>query len=377
MTAYLDNSATTQPIPAVLRAMEAVMTGGFHNPSTLYAPGLAARKRIEGFRSFLKDGWKARDVLFTSGGTEADNLAILGRMKTVRGRKRLLYSRGEHPAVSAPCMSLAAEHDVRAISLHEDGTLDLDDLSALLDPDTAMICVMQVNNEVGAIQPLDEIIALRNRICPDAVIHVDGVQGFLRLPIWMKNGIDSYAVSAHKVHGPKGTGALFLGERNRIQPQMLGGGQEFGLRSGTENTPGIAGMEAAVRNYPKASDMRLLKLKLLELIRDEVPEVCVNGPDPKGTMACDHILNLSFPPVNAETLMHAMEGEGVFVSNGSACSSRKRTPSAVLTAMRLPKARVDSALRFSLSPYTTHDEIAYAAQSCVSAYKTLFKYKRK
>ncbi len=377
MTAYLDNSATTRPITAVLRAMEAAMTEGFHNPSTLYAPGLAARKWIEGFRSFLKDGWKAGDVIFTSGGTEADNLAILGRMRTARGRKRLLYSKGEHPAVSAPCLSLASEHDVRAISLHEDGTLDLDDLLNLLDADTAMICVMQVNNEVGAIQPLDEIIALRNRICPEAVLHVDGVQGFLRHPISLTDGIDSYAVSAHKIHGPKGTGALFLGERNRIHPQMLGGGQEFGLRSGTENTPGIAGMEAAVLNYPKASSMRAMKLKLLDLIRDGVPEVCVNGPDPQGAKACDHILSLSFPPVNAETLMHALEGEGVYVSNGSACSSRKRVPSAVLTAMKLPRARIDSALRFSLSPFTTFDEIACAAEACVSAYRTLCKYTRK
>ena len=158
---------------------------------------------------------------------------------------------------------------------------------------------------------------------------------------------------------------------------ILGGGQEKGLRSGTENTPGIAGMEAAIRYYPNTHDMRNRKLKLLELIRDGVPDVFVNGPDPQGPKACDHILNLSFPPVRSETLMHALEGQRVYVSHGSACSSKKRVPSSVLSAMGLPKARMDSAIRFSLCPFTTSEEIAYAATTCISAYKSLYKYIRR
>jgi len=377
MTAYLDNSATTQPMMAVVRAMEASMTEGFYNPSSLYSPGLSARKKIEECRTLIKDGWKASGVIFTSGGTEANNLAVLGRMNETKGHKKVLFSKAEHQAVSESCLSLSGEHDVISISLHKDGTLDLDDLIRLMNGDTSLICVMQVNNEVGAIQPIEEVIKLRDRMCPDAAIHIDGVQGFLRLPVSMTDGIDSYAISAHKIHGPKGVGALLLGKRNRLKPMFFGGGQEKGLRSGTENTPGIAGMEAAIRNYPNTHNMRNKKLKLLELIRDGVPDVFVNGPDPKSLKACDHILNLSFPPVRSETLMHALEGQGVYVSHGSACSSRKRVPSAVLSAMGLSKARMDSAIRFSLCPFTTSEEIAYAAIVCISAYKSLYKYIRK
>ena len=236
---------------------------------------------------------------------------------------------------------------------------------------------MQVNNEVGAVQPLEEVVKLRDQVCPEAVFHVDGVQGFLRLPVFLSNSIDSYALSAHKIHGPKGIGALALGKRSRLSPLIVGGGQENGLRSGTENTPGIAGLEAAVTHYSEVRNMRALKDRLLSLLREDLPEVSVNGPNPQSPLACDHILNVSFPPVRAETMMHALEGMGVYVSHGSACSSKRRKASPVLTAMGLSRERMDCAIRFSLSPFTTPGEIEYAAVSCVSAYKSLAKYKRR
>lgn len=377
VTAYLDNSATTRPAPAVVSAIRRALEEGFYNPSSLYMPGVEARKEMDACRGALKGALGAHRVVFTSGGTEADNLAILGRMAKARRRGRVLYSRAEHPAVVQACKTLSLSHDVLEIPLTAEGVLDLEAFSRLMTPEVQLICVMQVSNEIGAIQPLNEVCALRDRLCPDAAVHVDGVQGFLRIPFNLTGERDSYAVSAHKIHGPKGVGALAMGKGVRLAALVQGGGQEEGLRSGTENTPGIAGFHAAIENYPAAHAMRALKLRLLEKLREGIPEVAVNGPDPAGPSACGHILNLSFPPVRAQTMMHALEGEGVIVSHGAACSSRRRSPSATLTGMGLPKVRQDSALRFSLSPYTTESEIDAAVSACVSNYRNLKPYTRR
>jgi len=375
--AYLDNSATTRPTPAVVTAVQQALAEGFYNPSSFYAPAVAARKRLDDCRGALQGILGAHRALFTSGGTEADNLAVLGRMGKTRRRSRVLYTRAEHPAVAEACKSLAKEHEVLEIPLRPEGTLDLEALAGMLTPDVRLICVMQVSNEVGSIQPLREVYALRDRLCPDAAVHVDGVQGFLRLPFKLMGELDTYAVSAHKIHGPKGAGALAMGRGVRLSAQAHGGGQEEGLRSGTENTPGVAGLHAAIQGFPAIHLMRALKLRLLDGLRQGVQELEVNGPDPAGPSACDHILNLSFPPVRAQTLMHALEGEGVYVSHGAACSSRRRSPSATLSGMGLSRERQDSALRFSLSPYTTEEEIDAAVAACVRAYRALKPYTRR
>jgi len=378
MQCYLDNSATTRPTPLVADAVRECMLEGYYNPSALYAPALASEKKMAACRELIAKELHAdaRNVIFTSGGTEADNLAILGSLSFYRGG-RVLFSAGEHPAVRAACESVRNQFDVLEIPYDNVGRVDLEAFEKLLTPDTRLICVMQVNNETGAIMPLDEIAQLRNQLAPDALLHVDGVQGFLRLPVDMrKTGIDSYALSGHKIHAPKGIGALVTGNRMRLAPRALGGGQEKTLRSGTENTPGIAGLKAAIESYPRENNMMQVKVHLFECLKNIAGDrFFVNGPAPEKGAA--HILNCSLVPVRSETMLYALEGDQVYVANGSACSSRKQKISTVLAAMNTPRKQAESAIRFSLSPYTTVEEIDYAV-SCIRRHYDMFKrYERR
>lgn len=380
MQCYLDNSATTRPTEHVVQAMSECMLEGFYNPSALYAPAVQSEKRMNACREAIAAELHADParVIFTSGGTEADNLAILGALSGMRGG-RVLFTAGEHPAVRAACESLRGRFDVQEIPYDAQGLLCLDALEELLTPDTLMICVMQVNNETGAVMPLREIAALRDRKCPQALLHVDGVQGFLREKLDMRMlGVDSYALSGHKIHAPKGIGALVTGSRMKLQPRALGGGQEKNLRSGTENTPGIAGFLAAIASYPRENSMRQVKMHLYERLREIGGEqFFVNGPAPDSTDAAPHILNCSLVPVRSETMIYALEADGVYVAGGSACASRKQRISPVLSAMHTPRKQAESALRFSLCPYTTLEEVDYAADCIRRHYDMLKRYERR
>ena len=377
---YLDNSATTRPDDRVIQAMSRAMAEQYFNPSSLYAQSMDVERGMDSCRKGILSSLKAANgsIVFTSGGTEADNLAILGAMGNYSSGK-VLYGAGEHPAVIESCKSLNRRGlAVEEIPLTREGIVSLEELESMLTPDTRLICLMQINNETGAVQPLRELAALRDRLCPEAIIHVDGVQGFLRYFCQVsETGIDSYALSAHKIHGPKGIGALWVSGRQRLGPILFGGGQEGALRSGTENTPGIAGLLAAICCYPAEHRMRVMKLRLYERIKSEIPEAQVNGPDPYSEHAADHILNLSFPPVRAETMLHALEGMGVLVGNGSACSSKKKSASHVLSAMRISPAAIESAVRFSLNPYLTEDDIDYAAECVIRNYTLLKRFTRR
>ena len=383
MEAYLDNSATTKPAQAVIEAVTAAMRTGFFNPSSPYGPALAAEKEMDACRQLLARKLCAmpEDVYFTAGGTEADNLAILGYLSTVKRPGKVLYTTVEHPAVVKSCQ--AAErmgHTAAAVPVLPDGTANLDALAGLLDDSVHMLCIMQVNNETGAIQPMKEISALRDRLCPQAVLHVDGVQGFMRVPFSMKEfHVQSYALSAHKLHGPKGVGALVLQKGHKISPREFGGGQEKGLRSGTENTPGIAGLKAAVESYPvnPAQTMLGLKRRLYEALLSAVPGARINGPDIGSTADSPHILNISLPPVRSETMLYALASDGIYVSMGSACSSRKQKVSETLKAMGVPQKDAECAIRFSLSPYNTQEEIDFAAQKVREHYQLLSKFTRR
>ena len=376
---YLDNSATTQVCGAAVQAAVSCMTEGFYNPSALYMPSMAVEKEMNACRDAiaraLHAGGDAR-VVFTSGGTEADNLAILGGMEHMRGG-RVLYSAGEHPAVREACeqlKNLTAEE----IPLAPDGRIRLDRLEEMLTPDTRLICVMQVNNETGAVMPIGDIARLRDRLCPEAVLHVDGVQGFLRVPFSMREtGADSYALSGHKIHAPKGIGALVFRPRLRLNPRQVGGGQEKNIRSGTENTPGIAALRAAIEQWPKDADIRALKCLLFDSLKAAIPEAVYNGPDPASPLSAPHILNVSLPPVRSETMLYALAGDHVYVGIGSACSSHKQKVSRVLRAMGLSGSRAESALRFSLCPYNTEDEMKTAATIAAKHYDLLKKYTRR
>jgi len=380
MLCYFDNSATTRPTEHVVEAMKGCMLEEFYNPSALYAPAVKAEKKMTACRELIAKKLHADParVVFTSGGTEADNLAIFGSLSSVRGG-RILYSAGEHPAVAAACESLKNSYDVKQIPYDRNGLIRLDALQELMTPDTRLICIMQVNNETGAVMQIGEVSALRDKLCPEALLHVDGVQGFMRIPFDMKAmGADSYALSGHKIHAPKGIGALVFGPRVKLAPRAIGGGQEKNLRSGTENMPGIVGLMTAVEDYPVDNRMRQIKIHLYERLRSIAGEqLFVNGPAVEDEQSASHILNCSLVPVRSETMLYALEGNEVYVANGSACSSRKQKISAVLAAMNTPRKQAESAIRFSFSPYTTMEEIDFAADRIAEHYELLKRFERR
>jgi len=385
MYAYLDNSATTRPTAVVAEAVRQAMESGWYNPSALYRPAMETQKKLDAVRELCLKAAGAsagERVIFTSGGTEGDNLALIGHLKTRRNGGKVLISSVEHPAVSACAEEIRRMgFSLEEIPAQQDGRIDLRWLEEALDGETVLISVMQVNNETGAAEPLAEIAALRNRKAPGAAIHVDGVQGFLRIETnFTKLGIQSYALSAHKIHGLKGTGALIVQKNHPLHPIVWGGGQEGNLRSGTENTCGILALGEAIRTWDPdaAGRMASLKARLRETILETIPEARVNGPAAEQPeLSAPHILNISLPPVRSQTMLFALEGDGVYVSAGSACASRKQKISPVLKAMGVTTEMADCALRFSLSPMTTEKEIDYAAERTAAHWELLRKYTRR
>ena len=377
---YLDNSATTRPFDEVIDKMSACMREEYFNPSAVYAPAMLAGRILTETREAIASQLGGRvKVVFTSGGTEADNLALLGTARALRGRKgHFITTKVEHPAI----LETAAElerlgHSVTYIGVDEEGTVDVDALVDAVREDTALVSVMQVNNEVGAVMPIEEISRRVKEKNPRTLIHVDGVQGFMRVPMHMNRmGVDLYSLSGHKIHGPKGIGALAMSDRARPLCIAFGGGQENGLRSGTENVPGIAGLGQAVRAFARlddpASDMMELKMRLRDGILQAVPDAKVNGP----TGGAPHILNVTFP-VKGEVLLHALEGAGILCSTGSACASHKKSASHVLTAMGVSDKEIDGALRFSLCPMNTPEEIDETVAQIRKSVEMLRAFKRR
>lgn len=379
MLAYLDNSATTQPCAAAIEAMTACMREGWHNPSSVYRPAVDAFRRVREARENLLKPIHGGgcDLIFTSGGTEANNLAILGAVNRMRGRQIVAVSAVEHPSVRAAFDQLRdMGHDVRVIGVDLTGQPDWTALEKALDDGASLVSMMQVNNETGAML---DAARLHRLVKGRALIHVDGVQGYLRAPFDMK-WADLYSFSGHKLHGPKGIGGLVVKKGVKLAPRQIGGGQENGLRSGTENTPGIAGLNAAAlelmnmgESLPRA--LMAKKLRLIEGIRKAVPDVVIHGPAPEE--GAPHIVNLGFPNVRGEVMLHGLEAEGVYVSTGSACSSKKLKVSSVLTAMGMAPAKAEWAVRFSLSPHTTEEEIDYAAGKIGAVYDVLKRFQRR
>ena len=351
-TIYLDNSATTKPSAAVIAAMTDALENGWYNPSALYRPAMDAEKAVENAREIcLKAAGAANQrMVFTSGGTEADNIAILGHLRTKHKPGRVLMLSVEHPAV-LNCAQEAEHmgHKVVPIPVDRRGVVDLPALEGLLGEDVHLITLMQVNNEVGAVQPIAEVAALRDRFAPNAAIHVDGVQGFLRVPLnFNALKIQSYAFSGHKIHASKGIGGLIFRKDHKLSPIVFGGGQEDNLRSGTENVPGIIGLGEAVRTYPQgaAEKMMALKTRLLTDLQEAIPAAKRNGPALDDPLCAPHILSVSLSPVRSQTMLFALEGDGIYVSAGSACAAHKQKVSGVLTAMGLSPAEADCTLRF-------------------------------
>lgn len=379
---YLDNSATTRPFDRVVQKMAQSMGEGFFNPSSLYAQALLASDEIKRAKGLISAALGGVDrVALTGGGTEADNLAILGLADGLRGRKAgFITTSVEHPAVLECFRRLQEQgHETYLAPVDASGVVRVDELVDHVGENTALVSVMQINNEVGAIQPIAQIAARVKEKNPKTLVHVDGVQGFLRQGISLRAlGVDLYSLSAHKIHGPKGVGALAMVGKPPLAARMLGGGQEEGLRSGTENMPGIVGLAEAIACFNQLNEavekMFALKLRLAEGLLRALPESRINGPAPE--LGAPHILNVSFP-VRGEVLLHALEGEGILVSTGSACSSHKRQASPVLTAMGLDPRRLEGAIRFSLCPFNTQEEIDRTIEATARCVQMLKRFKRR
>lgn len=381
MQAYLDNSATTKPSPRVIEEMTRAMREEYYNPSSLYAPAMGPEKEMNLCRERIRRALMTRDaqVYFTSGGTEANNLALFGSVGAMRMPLRVAVSAVEHPSVLEASERLKENGvEVVRIGVNGKGELDYEQLKNELSKGLSLISCMQVNNETGALLDVRRLASLVRAFSKDTRIHVDGVQGFLREEIDFKL-IDLYTLSAHKIHGPKGVGALVVRKGLRLKPVQVGGGQEEAIRSGTENTYGIIGLSCAIDEMTKMPDrrekLREKKEMLIRAMQDRIPEVEINGPEPE--QGAPHIVNLAFPGVRGEVMLHALEEDGVYASTGSACSSRKRHVSPVLLAMGIPAARAEWALRFSLSPYTTPEEIIYAAETARKKYEILKRFQRR
>ena len=369
---YLDNSATTRTDPEVIRVMADVMEKVYGNPSSLHGIGDKAHRLIGEAREAVARtlGVQPREIVFTSGGTESNNLAIKGVAERFRNRGRhLITTEVEHPSVYQAFRQLE-ERGWRVTYLPVDrlGRVSEEDVEKALTEDTVLVSVMHVNNEVGTIQPVEAIgRVLRSR--PKVIFHVDAVQAFGKVELDpVRWGVDLLSISGHKFHGPKGVGALYIREGLRLTPLLAGGGQEGGLRSGTENVPGIAGLaKAAILAQQRRETVRQWqrwKEELIQAVTSRLEGVVVNG-DTTTEGGAPHILSLSFPGLKSEVIVHALEQEKVFVSSKSACSSKKETPSRVLTAMGLDDRTAIGSIRISMGYDTVESDIRQCAQALI------------
>lgn len=380
---YLDNAATTRPCDTAVSAISRMLLTDWMNPSAAYREAIDVEKRIAADRAtILRPFGAGLSLVFTGSGTEADALAILGGAPRHQQKRRALFFAAEHAAVRNVEPQLSAMgFEVLWIPALADGRMDLDAFDAAADETACFASLMHVNNETGAVQPIREANAILKAKNPAALFHSDGVQAFLRLPASaFQDGVDFYSISAHKIHGPKGVGALVIKDPKKLRALIAGGGQESGLRAGTENTPGIAGFAGAVEwvaSRPDGADgLRALKLYFYRQLASKIDGLRVNGPDPQCEHAAPHILNLSIPNVPGEVMLHALEQEGVLVGTGAACGARKNKASPTLTAMRAPAWATENAIRVSFGFMNTIDEAQEAADAvfrCFLRYRTKWR----
>lgn len=359
---YLDNSATTPPYPEVVEVVQKAMLSFFGNPSSLHQKGVEAENLLKQARTVSAQALQCKpsEIIFTSGGTEGNNAAIKGVAFQYQSRgKHIITSEVEHPSVYDVFGQLKAfGFDVTYLPADHEGRVSLEQLKQAIRPDTILVSIMHVNNELGTIQPVHEIGAFL-KLHPRILFHVDTVQSFGKVPFKMKDwGIDLLTLSAHKFHGPRGVGILAKREGVTLMPLLAGGGQEGGNRSGTENIPGIAGLAKAIRMTSEKQGKAIVHLqKLAELLRAglaEIPECVINTPQ---TGSAPHIMNISFPGMKAEVLVHALEEHGIMVSTKSACSSKAQEPSRVLLATGMKREQAIASIRISLSAETKMEEI--------------------
>ncbi len=384
MEVYLDNSATTKVYDSVRDTMVKLLQQDFGNPSSMHTLGFTAETYIkrakETISAILHAGPK--EIIFTSGGTESNNMALIGAAQANRrAGNHLITTEIEHPSV-ASTMEYLEEQGFRVtyLKVNEKGVVSLQELEEAIQEDTILVSVMYVNNEIGSIQPIEQIGRLIKTKNPKALFHVDAIQAFGKMEIIpQKFGIDLLSVSGHKIHGPKGVGFLYCRDKVKLKPLLHGGGQENGMRSGTENVPGIAALaQAAAESYDKlkekTSHMITCKDWFIEHV-EELEDVKVNSG--KGEESAPHIVSVSFLGVRSEVLLHALEQQYIYVSAGSACSSNKPSVSATLKAIGLKKEEIESTLRFSFSDSTTIEELQYTIDTLKQLLPKLRLFRRR
>lgn len=387
MEAYLDHSATTRCSERVQKMVCGAMDEAYGNPSSMHKKGMEAEHYVREAAQKIAKTLKVseKEIIFTSGGTESNNLALIGAaMANRRSGNRLITTQIEHPSV-LNTMEYLREQGFEVIYLPVDqkGVVLLDALREALDPETILVSMMQVNNEIGSVQPIAEAAKMIHENNARTLFHVDAVQSYGKMPIRPKTlGVDLLSVSGHKIHGPKGIGFLYRKEKTKLKPILFGGGQQYGLRSGTHNVPGIAGIgEAAAEAYEnleqKIDGLYELKDRLIAKTA-AIDGIVVNGD--AGRDSAPHILNLSVLGVRSEVMLHALEEYGIYVSAGSACASNHPQPSRTLTALHLTPERIESALRFSFccgtQMGTKAEEIDYAADKLAELTTKLRRYAR-
>ena len=387
MEAYLDNSATTRCSDRACQLMVDLLTRDYGNPSSLHMKGIEAERFVETAKKKIAKTLRVseKEIIFTSGGTESNNLAIIGAaMANRRAGNHIITTSIEHASVENPMEFLKEQgFDITYLSVDENGIISLEELEEAVTEQTILVSMMQVNNEIGAIEPVAEAAELIKKKNPATLIHVDAIQSYGKMYIYPKKlGIDMLSVSGHKIHGPKGSGFLLVKEKTKLKPLILGGGQQKGMRSGTENVPAIAGLgEAAEEIYENLDEKRAhlygLKQRFIDGI-EKLEGTHVNGKT--GEDSAPHIVSVSFEGIRSEVLLHSLEDRGIYVSSGSACSSNnhagKQKGSKTLRNIHLKENLLDSTLRFSFSVHTTEEEIDYALEVLGELLPVLKKYTR-
>jgi cysteine desulfurase len=387
MEAYLDNSATTKAFDEVIEVVARTMTQDYGNPSSMHHKGVVAENYVKEAQKRIAATLKAepKEILLTSGGTESDNMAIIGTARAMcRRGKHIITTSIEHPAVLNTCAYLEKEgFEVTYLGVDAQGRVSLEDLEEAIRPDTILVSMMLVNNEIGTMQPVAEAGELIKKINKDIVFHVDAVQGYGKLQINPKKmGIDLMSVSGHKIHGPKGIGFLYIRNGVRIVPINYGGGQQNGLRSGTLNVPGIAGLGLAAEKIYKnldeeTSKMRELRNYFIKEITSRLEDTYINGVTDDESKCAPHIISLSIKGVRAEVVLHALEEKEIYVSSGSACATNNPHVSATLKAIGLDSSLLDSTIRISMSVFTTKEQIDYTIEQLCEIIPMLRRFARR
>ena len=385
MEAYLDNSATTRCTEGVRDVVVRTMMEDYGNPSSKHMKGVEAERYLRDARETIAKTLKVneKEIYFTSGATESNNWALIGAaMANRRAGMHLITTAVEHAAVLMPMQYLKEQgFRITYLPVDEKGKISLKDLEDAICDDTILVSIMYVNNEIGTIEPIEEAAKLVKKRNPKILFHVDGVQAYGKMQVFPKRlGVDMFSVSAHKIHGPKGIGFLYVNEKVKIHPLLLGGGQQKGMRSGTDNVPGAAGLaEAAKEAYAHLdeSTAHLLKLKkrMMDGLRGLPERIVIHSEE--GDKSAPHIVSAAFPGIRSEVLLHALEDKGIYVSAGSACSSNKKLPvSTVLKELHLSPELLESTLRFSFSRFTTEEEIDYCLEALRELLPVLSRYAR-